>query len=303
MTKSMMTMALATCFACTPETGEDDDTSSASTSAESTETDGPLSTSEDSTVGTTPVEPTSSSSDTTPDDDTTLDGTTLDGTTATPACDLPAVEEEVLGQLFIDAGSTNYVPAGSDTQLWLAWIDFGFPTEVEACVEWSIDPVDGVSIDQTGLLSVEASVPPGTTISVSADVEEGRRILSADFEVYVPVNYDILGFWSETQQLSCDGGAAFDPDPVINELVFRDTGEFSVTWTPFEVYYDYWGTFTYDEGTGALVLTVDGGNYVPPDVDGEGTATVVDGVLTLEDMWLGVAQMPVTPVACGHVFE
>jgi hypothetical protein len=117
------------------------------------------------------------------------------------------------------------------------------------------------------------------------------------------VQYDILGFWTETMQLPCGRGAPFEPDPVIGELVFQNTGEFSVTWTPFEIYYDYWGTYTYDEATGALVLTVDGGNYVPEDIDGEGTATVVDGVLTLEDMWLGVAQEPVTPVACGHTFD
>ena len=85
--------------------------------------------------------------------------------------------------------------------------------------------------------------------------------------------------------------------------MFQDTGEFSVTWTPFEVYYDYWGTYAYDEATGALVLSVDGGNYVPADLDGEGTAMVAGGQLTLTDMWLGTAQMPVTPVACGHVFE
>jgi hypothetical protein len=298
MTKTMSTLALVLAWACVPETGEDDDTSPGTTSVGSTDADGPVSTSEDPTVATT-IDPTGSSSDAT----TEPTGSTLDATTSTPACDLPAVEQEVLDQLFIDSGLSSFVAAGSGAQLRLVWIDFGFPTEVEACVEWSIEPVDGVAIDETGGLTVDASVPAGTIISVTADVEEGRRILTRDFEVYVPVDYDILGLWTEVQQLPCDGGAAFVPDPIIGEVVFRDTSEFAVTWTPFEVYYDYWGTFTYDEGTGALVLTVDGGNYIPPDVDGEGTAMVVDGQLTLEDMWLGVAQDPVTQVACGHVLE
>lgn len=289
----MTMMVLASCFACTPGSGEDDDASTSSTSEASTSV-GP-STADDPS-GATTIEPSTSGS-------TDPTAGTLDGTTDTPACTLPPLEQTVLDQLGITAPGLETLVAAGDTQLSLLWIDDGTPTAVDACVEWSIEPVDGVSIDDTGLLSVDAAVPAGTVISVTADVEAGRRVLMADFEVYVPVAYDIIGFWTEVQQLPCDGGAAFVPDPIIGELVFQDTGEFSVTWTPFEVYYDYWGTYTYDEGTGALVLTVDGGNYVPDDIDGEGTATVTGGQLTLQDMWLGVAQTPVTPVACGHVFE
>lgn len=292
----MAMVALTSCLACTPETGEDDD--GPSSTSEASASVGP-STADDPS-GATTIEPSTSGST---DPTTGSTAGTLDGTTDVPACEQPPLEQTVLDQLFIDAGMTTFIPAGSDTQLRLAWIDAGFPTEVDACVEWSIEPVDGVTIDDTGLLSIDAAVPAGTTLSVTADVEAGRRVLMAEFEVYVPLASDIIGYWTELAQLSCEGGGQFDPDPVIGELVFQDTGEFSVTWTPFEVYYDYWGTYTYDEATGALVLSVDGGNYVPPDIDGEGTAMVAGGQLTLTDMWLGVAQMPVTPVACGHVFE
>lgn len=298
MTSSLIKMVsmvtLAACFACTPAAGEDDDGSSGSTSVEPTGGNSSSSTSDDPSATTTSG-PSSSSYDSS--------ASSLDGTTDTPACTLPPLEQTVLDQLGISAPGLETSVAAGDTQLSLLWIDDGTPTTVDACVEWSIAPVDGVTIDDTGLLTIDAAVPAGTVISVTADVEAGRRILMADFEVYVPVAYDIIGFWTEVQQLPCDGGAAFVPDPIIGELVFQDTGEFSVTWTPFEVYYDYWGTYTYDEGTGALVLTVDGGNYIPDDIDGEGTATVTGGQLTLQDMWLGVAQTPVTPVACGHVFE
>ena len=177
------------------------------------------------------------------------------------------------------------------------------PTEVDACVEWDIDVVNGVSIAPDGVLDVAPEVPAGTIVSVTADLEDGRRIITTDLEVYVPLESPILGFWSEVMQLPCGGGAPFEPDPIIPELIFYDTGEFTVTWTPFEVYIDYWGTFTHDVGTGALSLTVEGGNYEPGDIDPDGTATVVDGQLMLEDMWLGTAQDPVTPPACGHVFE
>lgn len=295
MTKPWMLTSLALALACTPGAGEDDDASTSSTTDASTSA-GP-STGDDPT-GATSVDPTASSTSST---DPTA--STLDGTTDTPACTLPPLEQEVLDFLSITAPGFNTSVAAGDTQLSLVWIEFGTPMTVDACVEWSIAPVDGVAIDDTGVLSIDAAVPPGTVISVTADVEAGRRILMADFEVYVPVAYDIIGFWTEVEQLPCDGGAAFVPDPIIGEVVFENTGEFSVTWQPFEVYFDYWGTYTYDEGTSALVLSVEGGNYVPPDVDGEGTAMVMGGQLVLQDMWLGVAQEPVTPVACGHVLE
>ncbi len=277
---------------CTPGAGEDDDGTTGTTSDAST-SGGPTTTTDP--TATTTTDPTASSSGS--------GESSLDGTTSTPECALPPLEQEVLDQLTIATPGLDTSVAAGDTPLSLLWIDFGTPTTVDACVEWSVAPVDGVAIDDAGVLSIDAGVPAGTTVTVTADVESGRRVLMADLEVYEPVAYDILGFWSEVQQLPCDGGAAFEPEPIIGELVFQDTGEFSVTWQPFEVYYDYWGTFTYDEGTGALVLTVEGGNYVPPDVDGEGTASVAGGQLMLEDMWLGVAQDPVTPVACGHVFE
>lgn len=231
--------------------------------------------------------------------------TSVDSSGDGSMCLAPPVDEEIVNQLFITApGLSSSVRAGEATDLRLVWIDNGFPDEVDACVEWSIDPVDGVTIDAfTGVLDVDASVPDGTIVSVTADLEDGRRLITADLEVYIPLELDILGFWNELQQLPCDGGPAFTPEPTIPELVFYDTGEFTVTWTPFEVYIDYWGTYSYLEGTGALVLTVEGGNYVPDDIDGEGVAGVVDGLLRLEDMWLGSAQEPVTPPACGHVFE
>lgn len=235
---------------------------------------------------------------------TTGDPTVADSTTTDPpACTLPPVEEEIVGQLFIYGASQGYVAVDSATQLSLAWIDFGLVSQVEACVEWSVHSEEDLSITPTGLLQIGPFVPPGTIITVTADLESGRRLITAELEVYEPLQSPILGYWSETMQLPCDAGPPFVPEPTIPELIFYDTGEFTVTWTPFEVYIDYWGTFTHDTGTGALSLTVEGGNYVPDDIDGEGTATVVDGVLTLEDLWLGTAQDPVTPPACGHVFE
>lgn len=284
--RGALVVALVTSLACAPTTDLDDDDGSSS-GAETGASSG--ATSDSSVTATTELADAS--------------GSTLGGTSEGGTCGLPPVEQAELDQLSIVGNPSGYVAAGTSAPLALGWVLAGTPSEVEACVEWSVEPVSGVSIDQGGLLAVEAAVPVGTIITVTADVESGRRVIQRPFQVYEPLAYDIIGFWTELQQLPCDGGAPFEPDPEIGELVFEDTGELSVTWRPFEVYYDYWGTYTYDEATGALVLEVEGGNYVPDDLDLEGTASVVDGQLVLEDLWLGTAQQPVTPAACGHVFE
>ena len=187
--KVMTSMALASCLACTPGAGEGDDGDSGSSSA-STEPDGRTSTSVDPTVG----PGTESSGATGSSSDPTV--SSADGTTDAPACTLPPVEETVLDQLTIAAPGLETQVAAGDTQLSLLWIDDGTPTTVDACVEWSVAPVDGVSIDDTGRLTIDAAVPAGTVVSVTADVEAGRRVLMADLQVYVPVAYDIVGYWS-----------------------------------------------------------------------------------------------------------
>lgn len=288
LTNSTLIAALALVCACGPGSNLDDDTPTSSGSGTTAAT---------GETGSTGDPSTSAGPATSLDESTTV--VADDG----PGCGLPPVDDAIVGQLYIYGASQGYVDVGSSTSLSLAWIDFGFPTEVDACVDWSVDAIDGVSIDAAGLLTVGPGVPAGTIITVTADLEAGRRIITTDLEVYEPLESPLVGHWSEILQLPCDGGMPFMPEPTIPELIFYDTGEFTVTWTPFEVYIDYWGTFTHDPGTGALSLTVTGGNYVPADVDGEGTATVVGGELTLEDVWLGTSQDPVTPVACGHVFE
>ena len=117
------------------------------------------------------------------------------------------------------------------------------------------------------------------------------------------IDSPLVGYWREVQQISCDTGEAFEPDPRIEELVLRDTGDFSVTWQPFETYVDYWGTWTHDPETASIGLEIEGGNWVPTDFEGAGFANVVDDQLVFGELWLGSSNAgPVEP-ACGHVFE
>jgi hypothetical protein len=66
---------------------------------------------------------------------------------------------------------------------------------------------------------------------------------------------EIVGVWHEENP----------SDTTINELIFRDDGTFSVTIIPFEVYKDYWGTYTIDPKKHEIHLTITGGNNTPKD--------------------------------------
>ena len=91
-----------------------------------------------------------------------------------------------------------------------------------------------------------------------------------------------------------------DCQPPINELLFKRDGTFHVTWTPFETYEDYWGTYRWTAATGAIELTIDNGNHVPTDVVRTGRATITGDVLTFEGVSLG---SPQNGAACAAPFH
>lgn len=75
---------------------------------------------------------------------------------------------------------------------------------LKAKVAWSIEPaVKGLSIDSAGNISVAADVPHGTTAVVHADVQSGRRKLSAKIYVYRPEENPVIGAWRVDTQVVC----------------------------------------------------------------------------------------------------
>ena len=186
-----------------------------------------------------------------------------------------------------------------------------FLSNVTVPTEWSVTPTEGVTLNpQSGVLTVDASTPEGSVFTVTADVEDGLRFLSIEVRIYDSATNPFVGVWREgSAQLDCDTGGEL-PLVVrrIQELEFRGDNTFSVTWTPFGTYRDYWGTYTYDLEQGTLDLTVDEGNYVPDDVDGSGTFSFDEqGLLTLSGIWLGISQHDelantTDAVNCGHQF-
>ncbi len=152
-------------------------------------------------------------------------------------------------------------------------------------------------------MAVGGEVGQGAVFTVTADVENGRRLVSVDVHVYTEEANPLFGTWGEEAQLTCETGEEVVPEEHIGELAFGADGEFSVTWFPFEIYKDYWGTYTFDLSLGTIDLTASDGNYVPEGLDGSGTWFIdEEGRLVLKDVWLG-APRDVSRVAnCGHVF-
>lgn len=98
----------------------------------------------------------------------------------------------------------------------------------------------------------------------------------------------ITGTWKEVTPTPCQtekGDIAAEP---VRELKFGDDGKFGVTWRPFESYVDYWGTYTFDAATGAVAMSVTGGNNVPADARLTGMARAnADGTIGFKGIFFG----------------
>lgn len=114
------------------------------------------------------------------------------------------------------------------------------------------------------------------------------------------------GTWTEQSSVACEDGSLIAGQ--IGEIIFCQ-GEFSVTWTPFETFKDYWGTYNLNATTGALTMTVVGGNNIPDDTDLTGTVEFPnDGTIILRDIYFGTRDIDastsgIATAICGHVLE
>ena len=205
------------------------------------------------------------------------------------------------------------------------WIDARFVT-----------PGDAVSVKAGSVLNHHASIPPPppapVPITCLADlkVTEGAAVVSADGALVVspdapagsllriearstvgPVRFEtrvvgreeavLIGTWG---QIEVDCGDAPPPGRPVMELTFGPGGRFSVTWTPFETYTDYWGDYVHDAATGALRLEVEDANQNPPaSVLAGGMRISEDGRrMVLTDIDLGDGQYWVPERRCRYEF-
>jgi hypothetical protein len=225
------------------------------------------------------------------------------------ACSLPglgsSLDEETLNRLRFSMDENIQMQPGESRDLTIGTMECCYVFEpVEAKVTWSVQPTEGATIDpQTGLLTIDPSVASGAVFTVSADVENGRRVVSGEVHVYTPEANPLVGLWREEVQFACGSGEEIVPEERIGELEFEADGTFSVTWHPFEIYHDYWGTYSYDLEAGTLDLVASGGNYIPTDLVGTGSFVIdEEGRLILSEIWLGSPRGQENQFNCGHRF-
>jgi hypothetical protein len=165
---------------------------------------------------------------------------------------------------------------------------------------WTVsDPALAGLSDDRATVRIADTATPGATVTVSYRIK-GKPI-GASFIIVARDAFVLTGRRGQSALEGCDGLLA------VGELEFTAEGRFSVTWRPFETYKDYWGTYRLDPATGALSMTVEGGNDHPPSLDLEGKARfAADGKLVLEDMFLGQPSWSRTPPpaagACRYRF-
>lgn len=143
---------------------------------------------------------------------------------------------------------------------------------------WSVTGPATLSPDRTSV-TIAPDAPVGATVTIG--FRHDGKPAEARFKVVAKDEVVLTGRWSQRGLEGCTA-----PEPV-RELEFKPENRFSVTFLPFESYQDYWGTYSFDPATKRLRLTVEGGNFVPPNLDPEGVAELAEGRLRLKDVFLG----------------
>lgn len=220
----------------------------------------------------------------------------------------PPLDAQTLAGLSLARGGLDLRP-GSTARLQLYVLKCCVYAEtVQADVRFSVDPQSWATVDPaTGVVTVAADAPGGIAFRVYADVEHGRRIVSADVYVDTLASNPLRGGWRQVAEIACGTGVETPVARPIAEFIMRGNHGFEVTWVPFEIYHDYWGLYTFDTASKRVTYGVLSGNYVPPGVRGEGTYEITDNgdgtrTLRLKNIWLGSQDRAQTP-ACGMVFR
>jgi hypothetical protein len=163
-------------------------------------------------------------------------------------------------------------------------------------VRWSLVGPARARIDARGRLAVAAGAAIGTAFRVRAVM--GRDTAIQEVHVVDPRLRPLAGTWQQSAVTCTPPAGALEP---VRELTLHRNGRYEVTFVPFEVYHDYWGRYTWDMATGAVMMAVESGNQVPEGLDLRGTMRVADGRLTLDAMWLGQPAESQTR-ACTYTF-
>jgi hypothetical protein len=216
------------------------------------------------------------------------------------------IDEEKLNRLEISIGKSGQAQPGDRMELQVGTTECCYVFQpVKIKTRWSIDPQTGARINPTtGVLEIAANVDSGTIYTITADLQNGQKTLTAQLQIYTPQANPLVGVWHESKQIDCHTMAASEliGESSLRELVFKADGTFQATFTPFEIYHDYWGNYTFDPEKGMLQLTVVSGNFTPENMDLQGGYQIDEtGALVLKNIWLGRREEAI-PAGCGHIF-
>ncbi len=204
-----------------------------------------------------------------------------------------------------DAGERDTNPAdddSSDTESTAERDSGGDPNPTTTDATEQSDAGDVTDIDSTDGGGAGADGGGGGVNGGTGDTEGETGGIDGSADGQTGSTDPLLGTWREVARIDCGAGEEVPAEPApINEVVFSGPGYFSVTWTPFEFYNDYEGTYVLDQDAGTIDMTVISSNYLPPDADLTGTFVIEqNGDLIIEDVWFGTdIDETVTP-ACGH---
>lgn len=166
-----------------------------------------------------------------------------------------------------------------------------------------IVPVPATCLQDVAITGPARLGPDGRTVLIDADAASGAAVqvqgrvgeasLSGRVLVYLEEALPLVGRWAQPEAACAAAGA----EPV-RELIFHPDGTFSLTWTPFEIYKDYWGTYAFEDGR--LQLSTEGGNHIPEDAAFAGPADIAGGALRLAP---GLFGSPRQGIACAEPFS
>ncbi|HZM87733.1 MAG TPA: hypothetical protein VFF31_14525 [Blastocatellia bacterium] len=226
-------------------------------------------------------------------------------------CESP-LDQQLIGELTFDTLYSSYQLQPGET------IDLNLSTQcclglsigcclalkpVGECTVWSLDDSSFAKIDpKTGLLTVEQTVPPGQVLTVTASIENGRKVLTIPVFIYNADTHPLVGVWSESARFSCQTGEQFETSEPIRELIFRADGTMFVTRFLFETYHDYTAIYEVKLNKRKVSFTIRQANMLPKRIDGAGRFKLVDGLLVLKELSLGRFTAGET-TACRYEFK
>ncbi|MEQ9314745.1 MAG: hypothetical protein RLN72_02775 [Henriciella sp.] len=194
---------------------------------------------------------------------------------------------------------TRSAEPGDKVALHPYWTDMpgGYNDVPAGCLdELSVHPDGAASFerqeDGLAIATISPAVAPGTMVLLNGTYLGHGLVGRVD--VFSTAANPLVGTWRQREE-DCPNGSP------IRELVFTGGGDFSVTWTPFEVYKDYWGVYEYDAESNAFRFAVEGGNQVPEDIETQGTVIIENGELDFGQVVFGTPGSADAPCTANFV--